>query len=241
MDIDQLKKEILEQRGFRKSYNIDHGLGLLNVENLKGKRVLEVACGEGSLAIYLSHFAEEVVGVDIDENSIEIATKNQQIFGAGNCRFTASDIVSADLPDNYFDLIVGEAALHHIIYDFNIGKRLHELLKPKGELIFISEPLSYNLFSEIIRFLRHHIKHAFGEFSLWYEHIQGFGNQFEKIQYFYFDIFSHPFKAFEKVLPKPLFRMMMKFLWKVDEMVFRTLPFLRKYAPNVNIRMIKKE
>ena len=238
-DKQEILQHILNQRGYRKFYNIKHGLGLVDLENLTGKKVLEIACGEGMLSLLLSNYCDSCIGVDILESAIEVAEKNRKKYCINNCTFYSSDIYQTNFDTEYFDIIVAEAALHHIIYDMRIGDKLWFYLKPGGRLIFITEPLGYNWISEFIRFIRHLRKHAFGEFSLWYEHIEQFGNQFSKINYYYFDIFSHPFKVLEFFLPKKLFMVIMKRLWAIDDLIIEKLPVLRKFAPNINIEMIK--
>lgn len=236
----KLYQEIIAQRGLRKSYNIRKGLDLLDVEDLKDKRVLEVACGRGMLSVYLSYYAQSVVGVDIFESEIEHANRLKAEHEVTNCEFIASDIIQTHLEEESFDIIVAEAALHHIIYDMRIGEKLWEYLKPGGRLIFISEPLSYNFFNELNRFIRHWRRHMFGEFQLWYEHIEQFGAKFDSINYYYFDIFSQPFKYLEKVVPKKVFLKIFAAFWKLDDFIVKNFKGIRKYSPNVNIEFIKK-
>jgi SAM-dependent methyltransferase len=235
----ELKNRILSQRGWRKSYNIENGINIINLQQLKDKQILEVACGKGLLSVYLSFYAKQVTGVDIFESETIEANKLKVEFGRENCEFVCSDIFQTNFENEKFDIIVAEAALHHIIYDMRIGEKLYDYLKPGGKLIFISEPLSYNFFNELNRFFRHWRKHMFGEFQLWYEHINQFGKKFDNINYYYFDIFSQPFKFLEHILPQRLFRWVMGKLWKVDDLIVRKIPRLRKYSPNVNIEMIK--
>jgi 2-polyprenyl-3-methyl-5-hydroxy-6-metoxy-1,4-benzoquinol methylase len=42
----------------------------------KAKTVLDIGCGNGSLAKYLSDFSINIVGFDPDENNIKISKKN---------------------------------------------------------------------------------------------------------------------------------------------------------------------
>jgi ubiquinone/menaquinone biosynthesis C-methylase UbiE len=235
----EILQHILNQRGYRKYYNIKQGLNLIDLENIKGKKVLEIACGEGMLSLLIANYCESVVGVDILDSAIEGAINNKVKYAIDNCTFYASDIYQTNFEIESFDIIVAEAALHHIIYDMRIGDKLWSYLKPGGKLIFITEPLSYNWISEFMRFIRHHRTHAFGEFSLWYEHIAQFGKKFGKINYYYFDIFSHPFKVLEYLLPINLFKSIIERLWKIDDQIIKKFPSLRRFSPNINIEMRK--
>ena len=237
--ISELRKQIISQRGYRKSYNVEHGLSLLNFDEFKDKKIMEVACGKGLLSLLIANYCKEVVGVDILEEEVQAARLNQQKYKIENCTFVTSDIGLTDFEIESFDVIVAEAALHHIIYDYRIGTKLCEYLKPGGRLIFIAEPLGYNWLSEFVRFIRHHRTHAVGEFSLWFDNVGQFASSFSEVKYHYFDIFSHPFKVLELILPHSIFMIVMKRMWQIDELIYKYLPILRKYSPNVNIEMIK--
>lgn len=234
-----LEKKIFFQRGARKLYNVKHGISLIELEKLGKKNILEVACGKGLLSLYLSDFAHSVTGIDVSESEINEANKNKNNLNIQNCEFLATDIIQSHLPLDEYDLIVAQAALHHIIYDFRIGDKLWELLKPGGKLIFITEPLSYNWFNEFIRLFRHLHNHQFGEFQLWFEHIEQFGRKFSKINYYYFDIFSQYFKILEFIFPQKLYLKIAHKLWQLDDFILKRFPKIKKYSPNINIEMIK--
>lgn len=56
-----------------------------------GERVLDLYCGTGTISIYLSALAKEVVGVEIVEDAIKDAKDNAKINHAKNCQFFAQD------------------------------------------------------------------------------------------------------------------------------------------------------
>ena len=37
--ISELRKQIISQRGYRKSYNVEHGLSLINFDEFKDKKI----------------------------------------------------------------------------------------------------------------------------------------------------------------------------------------------------------
>jgi 2-polyprenyl-3-methyl-5-hydroxy-6-metoxy-1,4-benzoquinol methylase len=112
---------------------------------LQGKRVLDVGCGDGSNSVLLALLGAEVVGVDISPKLIEAAHSRavaDQV--AGSCRFVCSPLETADLPPNSFDIIWGDAVLHHLIPELPaLMKRLKFFAKP-GALMIFAEPVSFN-------------------------------------------------------------------------------------------------
>lgn len=61
--------------------------------DIRGKRVIDLGCGSGILAIAASLFgADWVVGVDIDRDAIEVAVKNARKVNAQKIDFIVGDI-----------------------------------------------------------------------------------------------------------------------------------------------------
>lgn len=82
----------------------------LNLE--PGKRLLDVASGKGSSAIYLAQrYGCEVVGADYSRKLIAEATAAAEEAGLGDrVRFRTSDAEALPFPDGYFDALICECA-----------------------------------------------------------------------------------------------------------------------------------
>ena len=65
------------------------------------EKVLDLYCGTGTIGIYLSDGASEVVGMEIVESSVKDAENNARLNGVTNCRFMGGDI-KAGLPQAPF-------------------------------------------------------------------------------------------------------------------------------------------
>ncbi len=77
-----------------------------------GKRVLDLASGEGYGSKILAETASSVVGVDIDENAICHAT---QRYGREALQFIIGSITAVPISENHsFDVIVCFEAIEHI-------------------------------------------------------------------------------------------------------------------------------
>jgi 23S rRNA (uracil1939-C5)-methyltransferase len=54
--------------------------------------VVDLYCGTGAIAIYISRAAKTVIGIEIAESAINDAKNNCRINGISNCRFILGDI-----------------------------------------------------------------------------------------------------------------------------------------------------
>ena len=108
-------------------------------------RVLEVGCGPGYLSLELARSGFNVVGLDISERCIEIASKFSKqdpwIAQRGNLDYIAGDFYSSpELENETFDIVVFLGALHHFSDQLATIQRARNLIKPNG-LIIAHEPV----------------------------------------------------------------------------------------------------
>lgn len=77
------------------------GVGLV-----RRKRVIDVGCGDGRMALGCAPYASEVVGVDPDPGAIRLARGKARELGAANARFKVG--VAQELPfaDEHFDVVI---------------------------------------------------------------------------------------------------------------------------------------
>lgn len=102
-----------------------------------GKRVLDLASGEGYGANILARRAASVTGVDIDQNAVRHASAK---YPSGNLNFIAGPItrIPLDAPQS-FDLIVCFEAIEHIDDHARLLDEVKRLLAPGG-LFIVSTP-----------------------------------------------------------------------------------------------------
>lgn len=113
------------------------------LRDLRGKKVLDVGCGDGSNSILLAHHGARVVGIDISEQSIAIARRRAELEGvADRVQFECGPIELARFPESHFDVVWGDGVLHHVIPELELVlSKVVQWAKPAGTMIF-SEPVS---------------------------------------------------------------------------------------------------
>lgn len=78
-----------------------------------GARVLDVASGPGYVAMAFAEAGCEVVGLDLTEAPLKIATQVSQARGLTNVRFQTGDAEHLLFDEQAFDIVVCRLALHH--------------------------------------------------------------------------------------------------------------------------------
>ncbi len=73
---------------------------------LRGKRVLDLGCGDGRLALGVAPFATKVEGIDPDPEAIASAKRNARKDGARNVRFAAGAAQHLPYPNAAFDVVI---------------------------------------------------------------------------------------------------------------------------------------
>ena len=100
-----------------------------------GKRVLDIACGEGYGASFLkSSGAASVVGIDISGEAIASANAR---FGQQGVTFAVGDALSAEAVRQFgpFDLITCFETIEHVSNPARLLGNLHDLMAPGGTIM----------------------------------------------------------------------------------------------------------
>jgi len=106
-----------------------------------GASVADVACGVGWAAISLARSYPHITvdGFDLDEPSIEIATRNAQEAGvADRVRFAVRDAADPALEGRY-DLAIVVESIHDMSQPVAAMRGVRRMLKPGGTLIVADE------------------------------------------------------------------------------------------------------
>ena len=103
---------------------------------VKGKVVVDAACGEGYGTAMLASYAARVVGIDISDQAIQHASSR---YGAlGNIEFRAADVAKPGLPTASVDVVVSFETIEHLHAQEQMLAEFARILKPEGLLILSS-------------------------------------------------------------------------------------------------------
>lgn len=128
----------------------------------KGRKVLDIACGEGyGSRLLLNWGADEVVGLDISSDAIKSARHN---FGAPGLRYLAGDAGKAEqlLSGEHFDLIVSFETFEHLAEPQDYLCAISRLLNPEG-ICIISCPNDWFYFPDSDKRNEHHARKYYME------------------------------------------------------------------------------
>ena len=107
---------------------------------LRGKTVLDIACGNGTDTCLMAHLGATVSAYDISPEAIQLTEKRAAANGLSERVHLE---VNGDVMDAFrgqtFDVITGFAALHHLPMD-GLAEQLRSRLNPGGVAVF-QEPV----------------------------------------------------------------------------------------------------
>lgn len=109
---------------------------LFSAEYCAGKRVLDVACGEGYGCNLLAQVASEVVGLDIDADTVAYARRT---YGESASHFIIGDATKLPFADASFDVITSFETIEHFADHDAFLDEVARVLRPNGVMI-ISSP-----------------------------------------------------------------------------------------------------
>lgn len=101
-------------------------------KKFEGKKVLEIGCGQGTMASNWSKHGAIVTAVDLNPTSVALAKKRFEIYSLDG-EVLQADGNKLEFEDNTFDYVYSWGVLHH---SDNLEKSIAELfrvLKPGGE------------------------------------------------------------------------------------------------------------
>lgn len=94
-------------------------------------KVLDIACGDGYGARWLSRSVAEIHGGDIDADNVAHA---RTLTAEPNVHFHVEDVTATSFADNSFDAVLSLETIEHVDDDSCL-KELHRILRPGGTLI----------------------------------------------------------------------------------------------------------
>lgn len=118
---------------------IEHMQRYRSVQHIvRGKKVLDIACGEGYGTAILAEEAEEIVGIDIDAIVVQRAGET---YKNKNLSYRVGNITAIPFPDQSIDVVVSFETIEHVEEEQQrqFLAEIKRVLKPEG-FVVISTP-----------------------------------------------------------------------------------------------------
>jgi SAM-dependent methyltransferase len=101
-------------------------------ENLRGKKVLDIATGTGFSTVTFARYGALVTGIDITPYAVAATKRNLSLRGLEG-EVLQMDAQRLGFPDNSFDYVCAHGCLMHIPETEKAVREIHRVLKPGGE------------------------------------------------------------------------------------------------------------
>ena len=140
------KKFVNSERHAQKNLKlVEHLFTKFDRSNVK--KVLEIGCGVGTVASYLSDkYGMKVIATDADPEQIELAKDHYKEHQ--NLRFFEADAVNLPFKNAEFEMVVSLNVFHHISDWRRVLSEVNRLLKPNGYFLF--SDLAYSKIATIV-------------------------------------------------------------------------------------------
>ena len=237
-------------KAFKNGISLPEFKWLLNKQNLKNKKILDIGCGLGEASIYFAMQGADVSAIDISDKVIEKGSKEAKKYKV-QINFIKNNGENLDMfKDEYFDYIYASNLLHHLNIQATI-KQIYLKLKKNG--IFLSwDPIAYNPLINIYRKLASKVRtddekplkkkdillicENFNSYEIkyfWLTSLLVF------IKFFLFD-FQNPSRYWKKVVyEEKKYAKFLKITHRIDDQIIKIFPFLKYLMWNVAIRAKK--
>jgi SAM-dependent methyltransferase len=193
-----------------------------------GARLLEYGCGATAMGSLVADQASEIVGIDISDVAVREATAHAAEAGL-NAKYFVMDAESLTFPDQSFDLICSTAVLHHLDLRKGFGE-IARVLRPGGSAVFM-EPLGHNPVINLYRWWTPAMRTP-DEHPLLMRDLKLAREYFDRVETRFFVLSS---LAAMIVRGTPVFRPVLHSLERLDQLLFKALPPIRRYAWQVVI------
>ena len=144
-------RNLLVRETFESPTALENEYIIKKIGPLNNLRILDLGCGVGEAAIYFAMKGAQVTACDISENMIKLGKQLEVKYVASSIRWVVADATLLPFKSEEFDCVYANGVLHHV----NIDDTVLEVLRvmKKSARAFFIEPIPYNPFIKIYRFL----------------------------------------------------------------------------------------
>ncbi len=191
---------------------------------LSGKRVMEIACGNGIDASIAAYNGAHVFAYDVCPRAVELTRRRAQINDVAD-RVHTQVCGSFDeaFEGQTFDAILGYATLHHLPME-GLGERVYARLRPGGMAVFAEPVVNSAALDRLRRMIPYRIDEiSDDEVPLNDADIAAFAKPFDRMVRREFQLTSRIWRMFPNNWPLTVV------LHWIDRQALR-LPFMRRFA-----------
>ena len=211
------------------------GYNELSRIDLNGRRVLEICCGRGELSAAMARAwpQAEVFALDRYPEAGEVVRTAREVEGLRSAHNLCGDALRlTELDTASFDLVVGQAALHHLAHDTGAaGREFSRILKPDGRLVFINEPLGHNVLVAMVRAAQVSRGRTVDESNLFVHQIEEIARNFAGCEVQTFNLLGYPLKLVHRLAPA----FSVALVHRLDTTLMNRWPGLARLGANMNI------
>jgi ubiquinone/menaquinone biosynthesis C-methylase UbiE len=113
--------------------------------------VLNIGCGDGVQALIYKDSFKKMVGIDINEDSLEVARQLAEYYDIKNLELIAGNVESISLEEK-FDKAIAIDIIEHVINPNKLVAEINRLLKDDGELL-VTFPAMHDKWENLFRFV----------------------------------------------------------------------------------------
>ncbi len=132
--------------------------------NLSDRKVLEIGCGPGLDTLLLAKEARKVIGIDITENSIRLASEKIKRLNCPNIDLILADAEELPIKENSIDVVYSYGVLDHTPDITAAFEGIYKVLKSDGYGAVMMYR-KYTIQSTIVSLIRS-LKSFYGEYKL---------------------------------------------------------------------------
>lgn len=199
---------------------------------LKGKKVLELGCGDCTNSAVMAAYGADVYANDISHKSGEIIKKlNISYKFEFKIKFVEGNFLNSEITDDFYDIVIGKAFVHHLTHDQEVDfiEKIVSILKSNG-IVRYFEPAVNNKFLDYLRWLTpvsgRPSKIQIKKFEKWklndpHPDRDNSSKHYEKIGHKYFQdtkiVPIGSIERFHRILPKKYNRKFRRFAFRLEK------------------------
>ena len=191
---------------------------------LKGKRVLEIACGNGIDASISAHLGAQVHAYDLSSASVQLVRQRAQVNGLSDrVNLEVTGDFTAAFAGQRFDAVMGYATLHHLPLD-DLAQQVYDRLNPGGIAVFAEPVIDSPLLHRIRKCIPYSIHADTEDEQPLNDHaIDAFARPFDRVVRRHFQCVSRIWPMFPNAFT------FARCLHRIDHWLMK-LPALRRFA-----------